>query len=140
VYPGPEFTVNIAFCPWQIIPEAELLDMLKLSRSTISTREVAILLLQSPTFTTNEYIPDSSAVTSGMVGSSRDEVKLLGPSHVYVAPATVPVPRFSVEPAHKGAFEVMTGSDGTDPTPAVTVNSGDEATLQAAPSPVAVTL
>jgi hypothetical protein len=58
--------------------------------------------VQPFTVTVTEYVPASAVVALGRVGFWRAEVKLFGPVHEYVAPATADVEREMVEPAQYG--------------------------------------
>jgi hypothetical protein len=69
-------------------------------------------------------VPDAPTVTGEIVGFCREEEKLFGPVHVYVAPAIVSADNISVCPAHTGLFDVTTGEGGLVLTRTTTVPTG----------------
>ena len=58
------------------------------------------------------YMPAFTAVALGIVGFCAADVKLLGPVHAYVAPATVAAVRFIVLPVHTGLLLDAAGDNG----------------------------
>jgi hypothetical protein len=77
-----------------------------------TTATVPAALVHPPTVTVTLYVPAMAAVADGRVGFWTDEVKE-GPVQLYVAPATVGVPRVIVLPAHTGLDAVAVGVAGT---------------------------
>ena len=58
------------------------------------------------------YVPASADVAFVIVGFCVADVKLLGPVHAYVAPATVAAVRFIVLPVHTGLLLDAAGGKG----------------------------
>jgi hypothetical protein len=58
------------------------------------------------------YVPVAAIVTEPMEGFCADELKLFGPVHEYVAPATAGVERLSVLPEHTGVLLDAVGAAG----------------------------
>ncbi len=82
-------------------------------RALTTTVVVPATLVQPATVMVTLYVPEAAVVTLAIVGFWRVELKLLGPVHAYVAPATRGVERFSVVPAHRGPLLDAVGVAGT---------------------------
>ena len=68
--------------------------------------------VQPFTVTVTEYVPAFAVVALAMVGFCNDEVKVFGPVHAYVAPATVGVESAIVAPEQYGPPFDAVGVDG----------------------------
>jgi hypothetical protein len=87
------------------------------------------------TVTVTLYVPAIAAVALAMVGFCEVLLKLFGPVHEKVAPATVGVERVIVVPAHTGLLLLADGVEGIEFTVTFVV-----AALLVHPFTVAVTL
>src|SRR6185295_19661684 len=68
--------------------------------------------VQPLTVMVTEYVPASAVVAFARVGFCCEEVKLFGPVHEYVAPATVGVERLIVAPSQYGPSLLALGGAG----------------------------
>ena len=82
---------------------------------------VPAALVQPLTVTVTEYVPVAAVVAAGMEGFCREELKLFGPVHEYVAAATAAVDKFNAAPAQIGPLLVGAGVAGIALTVAVVV-------------------
>jgi hypothetical protein len=78
-----------------------------------TTVVVPAALVQPPAVTVTLYTPPAAKVTPAIVGFCTAELKLFGPVHAYVAPATAGVVRLRVAPTHKGPLLPAVGVAGT---------------------------
>jgi hypothetical protein len=76
------------------------------------TEVVPAAEVQPLTVMVTEYVPASAVVAFARVGFCCDDVKPFGPLHAYVAPATVGVFSWIVEPAQYGPPFVAVGVAG----------------------------
>lgn len=77
-----------------------------------TTAVVPALEAQPFTVTTHEYVPANPAIADALVGSSKDDAKLLGPVQLYEAFAIVFENKLMVCPTHTGLLLESTGAAG----------------------------
>lgn len=122
VAPTTVFDVRFNVCPSQT---GELLPGVGAAGAGLTTTvTVPKELVHPPTVIVTEYVPDAAVVADGMFGSSREEPKLFGPVHVYVAPTTVFDVRFNVCPAQIGLLLPAVGAVGPGFTVTAIVDCG----------------
>ena len=98
-----------------------LLAAVGVEGAALTTTVVVPAVLVHPfNVTVTLYIPAAAKVTPAIVGFCKVELKLLGPVHAYVAPATAGVVRLRVAPTHKGPLLEAVGVAGTELTVSVT--------------------
>jgi hypothetical protein len=85
-----------------------------------TTAVVPAALVHPPTVTVTLYVPAAAKVTPAIVGFCNVELKLFGPVHAYVAPATAGVVRFRAAPTHNGPLLEAVGVAGRGLTVRVT--------------------
>lgn len=91
----------------------ELLPTVGVAGTAFTTTVVVpAKLTHPPTVTVTLYVPAIASVEAGRVGFCKVEVKVLGPVHAYVAPATVGVAKVIVAPAQYGPVLVAVGVAG----------------------------
>ena len=86
-----------------------------------TTAVVAAALVHPPTVTVTLYVPAIAVVAEGRDGFCTAEVKVEGPVHAYVAPATVVEVRLMAEPAQTGELLPAVGAAGVGFTTTVAV-------------------